>query len=323
MQLWRLLEDRTCWAGVASEWKRWLGCDPSVIARWLRPREELARSILDAEGRWLRIVEHGDDDVVGIDDDAGTSVAVAHEARVVHELDVSLLLRDIAATIGVDGAAEDLGRRTWLLGHLAPTAARGSPAVLAVAQSREDLLSAAGTVAARVREPFFLMTPTARMLCEPVRTLLRERESVHMSLESLLRIDHQGIALSVPIAEAFRGLPAAPSLPTPSVPPPIPAPRSGATTDELQVQVARLKAIERDCLTAVFEKGIIGPDAVNPPDQSTVADWAGYPWDATLKAALSTLVKVDMLGNGRHHGKRGGYFVTDRGVAAAEILAKS
>ncbi|MFO0829670.1 MAG: hypothetical protein U0572_16135 [Phycisphaerales bacterium] len=144
-----------------------------------------------------------------------------------------------------------------------------------------------------------------------------------MSLESLLRIDHQGISLSVPMAEAFRGLPAAPSLPTPSVPPPIPAPRSGAMTGELLAQVARLKAIERDCLTAVFEKGIIGPNAMNPPDQSTVADWAGYPWDATLKAALSTLVKVDMLGNGRHHGKRGGYFVTDRGVAAAEILAKS
>jgi len=283
----------------------------------------LARSIPNGDGRWLRIVEHGDGDVVGIDDDAGTSIAVAHEARVVHELDVSLLLRDIAATIGVAGAIEELGRRTWSLGRFAPTAARVRPAVLAVAKCRDDLTSVAGMIAARVREPFLLLTPTERMLCEPVRSLLRERDSVHMSLESLLRIDHQGFARTIPMADVTGGVLSASTPQTPNVRPPIPAPRSGAPANEVQAQVARLKAIERDCLTAVFEKGIIGPSAVNQPDQRTIAQWAGYAWDATLKSALSTLVKVDMLGNGRHHGKRGGYFVTDRGVAAAEILAKS
>ncbi|MFO0873164.1 MAG: hypothetical protein U0575_04230 [Phycisphaerales bacterium] len=147
-----------------------------------------------------------------------------------------------------------------------------------------------------------------------MRALLRARDSAHLSLQSLLRIGKHGLELSVPLSALLP--------PTRGRSPALPS-RSTAPTDDVQIQVVRLKAIERDCLVAVYEKGIVGPDARNQPDQNTIAGWAGYAWDATLKAALSTLVKMEMLGNGRHHGRRGGYFVTDRGAAAAEIISKS
>lgn len=315
MRLWPLLEDRSSWVGTRTEWAKWLGEDHSRIARWLRPREEQARSIQGPNGRWLRIVEHDEDDVVGIDDESGTSVMVDQADRVVHELVIAGFAQDIAATLSIAGVIEPLGRRTWLLGHIAHGAASRLPAFLALPTCLDELVSIAGLIGARATGPFVLLTPTERMLCEPVRELLRLRDSAHMSLQSLLSIGQHGLELRVPLSAL---LPAAPS----GLPPALPS-RLGAEADELRVQVARLKAIERDCLMAVHEKGVIGPDARNQPDQRTIAKWAGYEWDATLKAALSTLVKLDMLGNGRHHGRRGGYFVTDRGAAAAEILSKS
>ena len=87
--------------------------------------------------------------------------------------------------------------------------------------------------------------------------------------------------------------------------------------------VERLKAMERDCLMAVVEKGFTNVNAANLPDQETIAKWAGYPCNASLKSALSTLVKADLLDNGKHHGKRGGYFATELGIRAAEMLSKS
>lgn len=314
MRLWPLLEDQSSWVGTRSEWARWLGEDHSRIARWLRPREERARSIRGAEGRWLRIVEHGEDDVVGIDDETGTSVIVDQADRVIHEFDVALLAQDIAVTLSIAGALEQLGRRTWALGHLAQVAASRVPAFLALPTSRDELVSIAGSISARDDDRFVLLTPTERMLSDPVRALLRARDSAHLSLQSLLRIGKHGLELSVPLSALLP--------PTRGRSPALPS-RSTAPTDDVQIQVVRLKAIERDCLVAVYEKGIVGPDARNQPDQNTIAGWAGYAWDATLKAALSTLVKMEMLGNGRHHGRRGGYFVTDRGAAAAEIISKS
>lgn len=314
MSLWRLLEDAPSPAGALADWTRWLGADASRVARWLRPREELALSIRSADGRWLRIVEHGEDDVVGIDDETGTSVIVEQVDRVIHEFDMARLAQDIAVTLGTSGAIEQLGRRTWVLGHTAQVAASRVPAFLALPTCRDELVSIAGSISARDEGRFVLLTPTDRMLGEPVRVLLRSRDSMHLSLQSLLRIGKHGLELSVPLSAL---------LPPTSGRSPSPPAHSIAPPDDIRARVELLKALERDCLIAVHEKGIIGADAPNQPDQRTIAKWAGYEWDATLKAALSTLVKVDMLGNGRHHGKRGGYFVTERGVAAAEFLSKS
>ena len=75
----------------------------------------------------------------------------------------------------------------------------------------------------------------------------------------------------------------------------------------------------RRCL----RKSIIGPNANNRPNQEALSKWAGYQCDTNFKTALSAIVKAGYLDNGRHHGKRGGYFLTAQGERAGQLLVQS
>lgn len=87
--------------------------------------------------------------------------------------------------------------------------------------------------------------------------------------------------------------------------------------------VARLKEMERHILVALGERSVVGLEAKNLPGQQQLAKWAGYDWDTSFKTALSTLCKTGLLDNGRHHGRRGGYFLSTEGAAAAQLIDKS
>lgn len=305
MQLWRLLEDRNCLAGVASEWSRWLGCDPSIIARWLRPREDLARSLPVADGRWLRIVEHSEEDCVGIDDDAGTSVAVSHEDRVVHEVDFDRLLRDIAAAIGLRGGIEQLGRRVWSLGILAPDAAQGTPTILTFAPCREELLSVAGAIAARLRNPFILLTPTDRLLSEPVRSLLRDCGAMHTTLESLLRIESSGLAVSSPLRNVAAYVDRSPVA---SIPIGF-APGTDATVDPLSQRA-------QEVLIAMLDLGAADSDRRQSTEAIAIRASDGDP--NSLKGVISELRIRGLIET--KIGRGGGCWLTPRGRARAASL---
>ncbi len=94
------------------------------------------------------------------------------------------------------------------------------------------------------------------------------------------------------------------------------------SNEEIVAQVQRLKAMERDILQSLLEHNIQDPDFDELPSQKTLAGWSGYPYDATFKAALSALGKAGLVDNGRHHGRRGGYFLVVRGVLAAQTIVK-
>lgn len=81
-----------------------------------------------------------------------------------------------------------------------------------------------------------------------------------------------------------------------------------------------LKQMEREIIQALHEKRIVSMEgSAKLPSQSVLADWAGYPFDTTFKSALATVVKTRLVGNGRHHGLRGGYFLTPDGRRAAQL----
>jgi hypothetical protein len=92
---------------------------------------------------------------------------------------------------------------------------------------------------------------------------------------------------------------------------------------EVAGQVRLLKEMERCIVQAIAEKNITDPQLDQLPSQQTVAQWAGYDYDTNLKNSLTSLVKAQLLDNGKHHGRRGGYFLTDRGVLAAKLLSES
>jgi hypothetical protein len=89
---------------------------------------------------------------------------------------------------------------------------------------------------------------------------------------------------------------------------------------EIMAQVGLLNDMERCILQALHEKDITDPDTDEMPGQKIIAEWAGFPFDTNLKNALTALVKARLLDNGKHHGRRGGYFLTERGVVAAQLL---
>jgi hypothetical protein len=94
-----------------------------------------------------------------------------------------------------------------------------------------------------------------------------------------------------------------------------------AKTTELRKQISKLNEMQRDCIQALYERSIIGENASDRPSQEVLAVWAGYSHDATFKNALSALVKAEFLDNGRHHGTRGGYFLTVKGEEAGPIIS--
>lgn len=96
--------------------------------------------------------------------------------------------------------------------------------------------------------------------------------------------------------------------------------RQAVAKDEFRTHVLRLKEMERNCIQALYEKNIIGSYSDTLPSQNQISLWAGHDCDANFKAALSAVVKAGYLDNGRHHGKRGGYFLTPNGVRAAQII---
>ncbi len=105
-------------------------------------------------------------------------------------------------------------------------------------------------------------------------------------------------------------------------PPTSPAVQQANANGQLVEDVKRLNEREQHCIQALYEKSVIGENANSRPSQDTLSKWAGYPFDTTFKNALSTVVKAGFLSNGRHRGKRGGYFLTAKGERAGALLVQ-
>ena len=202
--LWRLLEDQSTWAGVRMAWKLWLGDVLASVERWLRPREELACSVPGNDGRWLRVVEHTDGDLVAVDDDAGVSCTLAHSDRIVYELDCEMFMRQLTEILQLVGDPEEVGRRAWRLGDFTPVAGYRFPTFLLVADSRESMLAQVGLTSSLTTSPFVVIAPTDRWYSEPVRSLLRDRGSVSTTLSELVRAEQSQLHHMQTIADACR-----------------------------------------------------------------------------------------------------------------------
>jgi hypothetical protein len=78
---------------------------------------------------------------------------------------------------------------------------------------------------------------------------------------------------------------------------------------------APLSHLHRDTLQALIEHDCLR-ESVNLPNQQQVAEWVGVKWNSHFKSQLSLLVRLKLIGNRRHEGERGGYFLTAKGRRA-------
>ncbi len=101
-----------------------------------------------------------------------------------------------------------------------------------------------------------------------------------------------------------------------------PASSNGNQPDRevISKQVDRLNQMERDIIESLAEHDVTDPELDELPGQKKLAEWAGYEFNTNVKNALTALVKSGLLGNLKHRGRRGGYFLTAAGVIAGEIV---
>lgn len=87
----------------------------------------------------------------------------------------------------------------------------------------------------------------------------------------------------------------------------------------IQKRLERLNRMEREILQGLHERRVYGIDSKTLPSQQVLSKWVGYSLDTTFKNALATVVKAEFVDNAKHHGRRGGYFLTPDGRQAAEV----
>lgn len=189
------------------------------------------------------------------------------------------------------------------------------PVVAAVASGAGHLLQLVGDSAIGCGTRGLLLTPTRDHWSTALPSLVARSGSVIASLDEVLDWRAGRWTATAAWQSTLEALEQRPSEVVPIMP--------ARPQREVDVDITRLKEMERCVLQALLEKRAIGKDSRTQPDQRELAALTGYSWDASFKSATSTLVKMGLLDNGRHHGRRGGYFLTEQGQAAAEILSKS
>jgi hypothetical protein len=314
-----------------------MGDELEFLQPLLRPMEELAMSVPwpgTIEGR--KVVIHNEDDIVAVDDETLEADPIDREDIVLWKLDAEGLFSGIASAMGFVGTPASVGpgNRLWWLGEYVPVEGERFPVYLATTRDSNDLANSAGYVSALTMRPFVLVTPTRNGASEMLQRVIDGRTSAWITLEETLTWEGEGVFVTKrPMAETLRAFTSTHSA-TPGTTrgrhggdPIAPLPAGAASPvnadGDIADQVRRLNEMQRNVIVALAEKKVIGVDAANQPGQTMLARWAGYDCDATFKGALSALVKAGFLDNGRHHGRRGGYFLTAKGRQASGLIDQS
>lgn len=300
-----------------ADWRRETGSGFPAVEPLLAPTDRLAQRWSRVGLPSMRIVDHDDGRAVALcDQELSTSVELSHADRVLHRPDGRRLRDRLCQTLGLHASTETPTRLPGLLrvGDCRPKPALSITASLAIASTHEHLTELIIDAGATATKSTLLLTPTRAMWSSRGEVVIARDKVVLVPLDDV--IDEQnGAWTRLPAWDAF----VASFVQSTTVI----ASTSGMSDNDIREQMDRLKEMERNVIVALSEKQIIGINTPNQPGQALLAKWAGYDFDATFKAAVSSLVKMRLLDNGRHHGRRGGYFLTASGKQAADFLAKS
>lgn len=300
-----------------ADWRREAGDGFAAIAPLLKETDRLARRWSRPGKPAMRIVEHEGGRAVAVcDEEFDNSIELAHTDRLMWRPSELELRARFCGVLGLRASREPAAPLPGLLkvGDWAPRPAVTVCVTLAVASTADHFARLVLEVATSALKPTLVLSLTRAMWSARNDAVVARGTMVIVPLDEVL--DEIGGTWQ-PLAawEEYAGallasLPANPSL-------------SADTNADIGEQVRLLNEMQRHVIVALAEKRMIGVDARNPPGQTRLATWAGYGCDATFKGALSSLVKARLLGNGRHHGRRGGYFLTAAGKQAADFVAKS
>jgi len=264
----------------------------------------------------MRIVEHGDGRAVAVcDEEMDNPVELSRTDRLLWRPCEVNLRSHLCSVLGLHKTREPTMPLpgVLLIGDWRPEPAVSIQASIAVANSIDDLGRLILDVRHKAHRPAILVTLTRQYWSPRHESALADGRVVLVPLEDVID-ERDGAWHRLPSWDTFAGQA-------------IPRAGSGASSLDLaalKTQLQRLKPMEREAIVALAEKGMVSPTSGRLPGQALLAKWAGnYDADATFKAAMSNLVKMRLLDNARHHGSRGGYFLTALGAEAAKIIDRS
>jgi len=283
-----------------------------AIEPLLRPAGRLAHSYPPPRPGWptMRVVEHRDGRFVAVcDEEMSDRIELTREDVVVHRVDEALLRAWLADMLGLSVSREPAGTLPGVVrvGDWRPAPAVSVPVLLVGAGREDELARTLLEIRGAATKPTIVLTLTRVYWSSMLDAVLAGAPLVLVPVDEVVE-EEDGAWSRRPSWDAF----VTPVLPED------PEPSAATAPPELAEQVRRLRQLERDAVVAVAE---LKP--TDRPSQMRLAKLAGYEPDATFKNALSNLVKLGLLDNARHHGGRGGYFITERGRLAVEICDQS
>jgi hypothetical protein len=296
---------RAAWLAAAGEYF-------AAIAPMLVPTERLAMTMPGVRAGYppTRVVEHPAGRAVAIcPEELSPRRELSHEERVHHRIDEQRLRGTLCKALAIDaaGTSSPRGPGAILLGNHRPRPSVNRPVVAVITTTSASLVGLLTEMDVSTSNRRIVLTPTKDHWTDSLVRLADRRGLTIASFDEVLQWTDGAWTASDGWKDCVG-----------DGAPPEPVAEPG-----VHVEVQRLKDMERDAIIALHERKFVGVRVKGAPGQEALAKLAGYKWNASFKAALSALVKMKLLGNARHHGGKGGYFLTDEGVRAAEILSKS
>ncbi|MCL4221937.1 MAG: hypothetical protein KJZ65_11290 [Phycisphaerales bacterium] len=308
--------ERYCLVGAPlADWRREAGGGFAVVQPLLRDTNRLARRWSRPGQPAMRIVEHADGRAVAVcDEEVDGPIELSHADRVLHRPCEKRLRTHLCRVLGLHETREPTASLpgVLLIGDWRPEPAVSTQVSIAVASSCDDLGRLILDVRLKAHRPAIVATFTRQHWSSRHESALADGQVVLVPLEDVLD-ERDGAWHRLPSWDAFarRAMPREQSE------------SHGLDATVLKTRVQRLKPMKRDAISALAERGLVGPESGKLPSQSTLAKWAGYECDSNFKSAMANLVETGFLNNRRHHGTRGGYFLTPLGLEASKLIDQS
>lgn len=303
-RLWRVLEAAPRLATSRAEWEHWLGPEIAWAGRWLKLTDRLAASAPGPDGQPWEAVRHNNGRCVLASPEVEGSIPIAREALAIQVFDIASLCESLGGCFGLESISpRELTPGVWTIGR-APGEDRSCAVLLALAAQDGNPVPAA-TVTEAVREPAVVAFTSTRHLTTSDHAALRQRHLVPLDLTVDLHVDRRG---GLHLTRALDHW-AATAL-------------ALSTERSIDEEIAGLSALARRVIKELSRRGCIGPAPVRP-SQNAIAKWLSRKFDSNFKAMLASLKRSGFLGNMADHGRRGGYYVAPKGVAAARLLDRS
>lgn len=190
IRFWRAVESLPGLAAVSAEWQCLLGKDFNLAKPFLRVRRGRAESYPRDGGLPYEVIQHGDDDFVGVCPESGETISLTKKQLVVLEVDRRLLGERIAGALALDtSGAEDGDGCVQLVGHFISATEKRYACFLAFPLGSTDLHDICSRLIANKHTPFILLTPTRQWGRLTTDTMLNLSGSVLVPLlESIVPI---------------------------------------------------------------------------------------------------------------------------------------